>query len=79
MPEIKDVLSEKKIFAILEKTERPTQGRILAILKKALEKKGLDLEELGFLLNTKDAKLIGKMFQTDGRIKKEIYVERLFF
>ncbi|MEK7574194.1 MAG: [FeFe] hydrogenase H-cluster radical SAM maturase HydG [Patescibacteria group bacterium] len=79
MPEIKDVLSEKKIFAILEKTERPTQGRILAILKKALEKKGLDLEELGFLLNTKDAKLIGKMFQTAGRIKKEIYGERLVF
>ncbi len=79
MPDIKDILSEKKIFSILEKTKKPSRGRILAILNKALKKKGLNLEEAGFLLNTKDAKLIKKMFQAAGRVKKEIYGERLVF
>jgi len=79
MPNIKDVIDEEKIWEILRKTKNPSFGLILNILKKALKKKGLTLEEVGFLLNTEDPKLIEKMFQVSGRTKKEIYGERLVF
>ena len=51
----------------------------MAILNKALKKKGLNLEEAGFLLNTKDAKLIKKMFQAAGRVKKKFTEKDWFF
>lgn len=79
MPNIKEVVSEKEILEILEETKKPSSDIILEILKKASDKKGLTLKEVGFLLNTEDPKLIEKMFQVSGKIKKEIYGERLVF
>lgn len=79
MPDINDVINGEKIFSILEKTKKPAQGQVLVILNKALKKKGLDLGEVGFLLNTEDPKLIKKIFKVAGRIKREIYGERLVF
>ncbi|MEK7576033.1 MAG: [FeFe] hydrogenase H-cluster radical SAM maturase HydG [Patescibacteria group bacterium] len=79
MPNIKDVIDEQKIFNILEKTQKPTPRQILKILKKALKKKGLNLKEVGYLLHTEKPELIEQMFATSGRIKNEIYGERLVF
>ncbi len=79
MPNIKEVIDEEKIFNILEKTKNPSSGIILKILSTALEKRGLSLEEIGFLLNIENPKLIEKMFMVSGKIKKEIYGERLVF
>ena len=79
MPNIKEVINEKEIYEILENTRNTSSNKILKILNKALKKKGLTLEEVGYLLNTEDKTLIEKMFQTSGKIKKEIYGERLVF
>ncbi len=76
MPKIKDIIDEEKIFSILEKTHKPSHEQVLKILNKASKKKGLNLEEVGYLINAKDL-LTEKIFKTAGRIKKEIYGERL--
>ncbi len=79
MSKVKDVINEEEIFEVLEKTMKPSKKRVLEILNKALKKKGLTLEEVGLLCNTKDPKLIEKMFKTAWQIKREIYGERLVF
>lgn len=79
MPNIKDIINEKEIWEILEETKKPSSGVIFEILKKALNKNGLTLKEVGFLLNTEDPELIKKMLAVSGMIKKEIYGERLVF
>lgn len=79
MPNVKDVLNEKEISNLLEETKNPKKKTILKILKKASKKKGLNLEEVAFLLNTEDKKLIRRMFKVSGKIKREIYGERLVF
>lgn len=79
MPDIKDILDEQKIVAILKKTGKPTAKKVSAILRKAEKKKGLGLEEIGWLVNTSDKKLIEQMFKTAGKIKNEIYGERIVF
>ncbi len=77
MLSVKKIIDEQKICEILEETKDTSSNIILKILDKALNKKGLTLEEVGYLLNTEDPKLIKEMFSVAGRIKKEIYGERL--
>lgn len=79
MLKIREIVDEKKIFNILEQTKNPKSEKILEILAKAKNKKGLNLEEVGFLVNSNDCGLIKKIFQTASQIKKEIYGERLVF
>ena len=79
MAKIKDVIDEEKILAILEKTKNPDTKKVLDILDKAKDKKGLSMEETGILLNTEDLELREKMFDISGKIKNEIYGERLVF
>jgi 2-iminoacetate synthase len=52
---------------------------VLSILNKALAKKGLNLEEVGYLINAENPELIEKMFDAAHKIKREIYGERLVF
>lgn len=77
MPNIIQIINEPRIHQILEKTARPDPGRILEILSKASEKKGLNLEKIGYLLNVTDNRLIEKMMTAASKIKQEIYGERL--
>ena len=79
MTKVKDIIDEQKIFEILENTSHPMGEEILKILDKALNKKGLSLEEVGYLLNSEDPILIEKMFEAARKIKWEIYGERLVF
>lgn len=79
MSNVNDVINEKNINEILEETRNPSPDIITDILKIASKKNGLTLKEVGFLLNTEDPKLIEKMFQVSGKIKNEIYGERLVF
>src|SRR3989344_3116300 len=79
MPYIKDIIDEKNIVNILKKTGKPTAKKVSAILRKAEKKKGLNLEEIGWLVNTNDKKLIEQMFEIAGKIKNEVYGERLVF
>jgi len=79
MAEITDIIDEGKINGILEKTKFPTKEKILEILTKASKQKGLDLEEIGYLLHTDDKTLLEKIFATAKEIKEDIYGERLVF
>tara|TARA_Y100000310_G_scaffold338641_1_gene428849 strand:+ start:1835 stop:3214 length:1380 start_codon:yes stop_codon:yes gene_type:complete len=77
MPKIKDIIDEQKIQEILKRTRKPDHDVVSKILDKALKKKGLTLEEVGYLLNIEDPELIEKLFKAASQIKKEIYGERL--
>lgn len=79
MTKIKDVIDEEKIFSILEKTKNFDTQKVLDILDKASKKQGLSMEDTGVLLNAKNPELIEKMFEISGKIKNEIYGERLVF
>ncbi len=76
---IKEIIDEEEINEILERTKSPSDFEIHKILKEAKKKKGLNLEEVGYLLNTKKPKLIKKIFKIASKIKKDIYGERLVF
>jgi 2-iminoacetate synthase len=79
MVNVEEIINEEEIFKILEETKNPSQETVLKILNKALKKEGLDLEDVAYLLNIENPELIEKMFETSGKIKKEIYGERLVF
>ena len=79
MFDIKDIINEPKIFDILEKTKKPTAKKVAAILRKAGKKKGLSLEDIGWLVNTHDQKLIEQMFKVAGNIKKKFTASGLYF
>lgn len=64
------------IEQILEETQNPTSEQIDIILNKAVNMKGIGLKEAAFLMNA-DEKYTEKMFKTAGKIKNEIYGERL--
>lgn len=74
-----EICNEEKIFEILENTKNPDKKTIELIFDKAKEKKGLSLEEVGYLTNLKDKELIDELFKIAGKIKEEIYGERLVF
>ncbi len=76
---IKEIINEEKINEILEKTKSPSDFKIHEILGKAREKKGLNLEEVGYLLNTEKQELIKEILKISSKIKKDIYGERLVF
>lgn len=76
---IQDVIDEVEINSILEKTKDLSKEKIFEILKKASLKEGLSLEDVSNLLNVEDPELIDEMFNVSGRIKDEIYGERLVF
>jgi len=76
---VKNIIDENDIFNTLKETRNSTKENILKILRKAGQKKGLSLKEAGSLLNVENPKLIETMFEAAGKIKKEIYGERLVF
>lgn len=75
----KKIIDENKIEEILVRTRNPSRQTIASILKKAREKKGLGLEEAGYLVNLNAPALEKELFATAGWIKEEIYGERLVF
>ncbi len=77
MSDIKTIINEKKIVAILRATQNPSQEVVRSVLEKAKKKKGLNLREAGYLLQVEDKALWKEIFQVAGRIKDEIYGERL--
>lgn len=73
------IIDEGYIQGILKKTKSPSKKTVFDILEKAKEKKGLDLEEIGFLVNLKDTYLERELFRRAGQIKDAVYGERLVF
>lgn len=74
-------LDEKRLHHILESTcYRPDKkSTIINIFDNARKKKGLELEEVGFLVNLNDKELTDELFDIASKIKFEIYGERLVF
>lgn len=75
--EIKEIVDEGRFYSLLAKKANPEKKEIEEILKKAEEKKGLSLSEVSCLLNVSDKELILLLAETAGKIKREIYGERL--
>jgi 2-iminoacetate synthase len=79
MVNVKDIIDEEKINALLRDTMPPSKEAVLNILEKASKQKGLDLNEVGQLLQVSDPKLLDVMSETARGIKESIYGERLVF
>lgn len=71
------IIDEGKIFQILENSKKPSKDQISKILKKALKKKGLSLDDTAVLLNAENKNDIEAIFNTAGQIKNEIYGDRI--
>ena len=73
------MIDEHKIGSILKKTKNPSKKVLVDALNKAHDKKGLNLEEIGFLLNSTFPEIHKELFKTAAQVKDEIYGERIVF
>jgi 2-iminoacetate synthase len=73
------IINEDYLRKILEQTRNPSTGTIHRIIEKARKRKGVTIEEVGFLVNLQEPSLITKLFETASLIKQKIYGERLVF
>ena len=69
---IMEIINQEKIFYILEKTKGAERERVEKIIEKAKSRSGLDLEEVGVLVNVDDEELVKKMQQVSREIKMAI-------
>jgi 2-iminoacetate synthase len=74
---IKKIIDEEKFSQIISGTASPSSEAIDFVLEKALEKKGLSLEDIGVLINANNELALKKIFDAAGKVKQEIYGERL--
>ncbi len=72
-----EIINQEKIFDILEKTKNAKQVEVEEIIEEAKKMKGLNLEEVGVLVNANDEKLVEKMQQAAHEVKMAIYGSRL--
>ncbi len=70
-------INEDKIFQIIDKTKNPSGEKIREILEKSKELKGLNAEEVGYLLQNKNEDLEAEILNTAQKIKFDIYGKRL--
>ncbi|MGB9912675.1 MAG: [FeFe] hydrogenase H-cluster radical SAM maturase HydG [Candidatus Kapaibacteriota bacterium] len=77
MEEKNSFINESELLGLIKKCENPTSEKVEEILNKSLELKGISLEEAAFLLNVSKQEDIEKIFITAGKIKDEIYGNRL--
>ena len=70
-------IDENKLHKLLEDTKEAPIEQIEAVFAKALEMKGLELEDVAMLLNIKDKDTLDKLYHTALQIKEDIYGNRL--
>lgn len=70
-------IDESKINELIHKYENPEKKLIENVLDKALELRGLDLEDVAVLINIKKKEHLNKLFETAFKVKNEIYGNRL--
>jgi len=68
------IVDEKRIEKALADTEPPSEAKLTALLDKALEKKGLEVEEAAELLACSDSE---RLFAAAGAVRKAIYGTRM--
>jgi 2-iminoacetate synthase len=74
---IKDFINDTIINNILDTAQNPPKAKVLEIITKARELKGLSPEEVAMLLQTEDDELIAMIFKAAHEIKEAIYGNRL--
>lgn len=74
---MKDFIDDGKIESILNKAKNPSMGRVVEIINKARELKGLTPDETAVLLQTEDEELIKEIWKAAKEIKQAIYGNRL--
>lgn len=78
MSENKDMRIDREyILSLLENAKNTTKEEIDRILEKAEEKKGLSHSEIACLLEISDEKQLEKLFEVAGRVKKQVYGNRV--
>ena len=70
-------IDREEIFQLLEEGKNATREDILEVLRKAENKEKITHLDIAKLLHIKDDDLIEKMFQIAGKIKKDVYGNRI--
>lgn len=70
-------INEVEIARILEQNQKPNPAKVNAVLNKAKEMKGLDLEDVAVLTNISDPMQLFELFEEANHIKEKIYGKRL--
>ncbi len=70
-------LDEERIQRALEETENPSLDQVEEVLAKALEMKGLTVEESAVLLNAKHPELRERLYDAARKVKETIYGKRI--
>lgn len=70
-------IDEQEIERILEQNQKPSPARVREVLSRAIEMKGLNLEEVAILTNLNDPMQLFELFETANHIKEKIYGKRL--
>lgn len=70
-------IDREKIFQLLEEGKNPSREDILEILRKAENKEKITHLDIAKLLHIEDSDLVEKMFQIAGKIKKDVYGNRV--
>lgn len=72
----KNFIDREKLYGLIEGAA-PTEAELQQILNKALELKGLGLEDVAALLRVKDHDQIYEIMETAKKVKQDIYGKRL--
>jgi len=72
----KNFIDREKLYGLIEGAA-PTEAELKQILNKALELKGLGLEDVAALLRVKDHDQIYEIMETAKKVKQDIYGKRL--
>lgn len=70
-------INESEIARILEQNKRPEPAKVRAVLYKAKEMKGLNMEDVAVLSNISDPMQLFELFEEANIIKEKIYGKRL--
>jgi 2-iminoacetate synthase len=74
---MQDFIDDEKIEDLLEKAANPPRERVIELIAKSKELKGLTPGEMAVLLQTEDRDLIAEIWRTAREIKETIYGNRL--
>lgn len=75
--EAAELINETRVAQYLRTAVRPDNGKVLDVLAKAKELKGLDPREAAILLNSKSPEMLEQIFTAAKEAKESIYGNRL--
>jgi len=70
-------INEEEIARILGQNQSPDPQKVAAVLNKAKEMKGLDLDDVAVLTNIVDPLQLFELFESANHVKEKIYGKRL--